>query len=439
MPKDEENLECKLCTRTCIGYRGLGRHLRSNHNLNKDDIEQYWKNHIGLIDFDMTCPICKINNKKFYTLKKGFSKTCNNKSCLGTYSSSFHKGNKRPKTITGGMTYCGFCGEAFDCLQSLQRHLFGRPNPCYEGELTAKDYYLKFLNPELDPVCQICKTNERKFASMMKGFNPTCIDRSCVGKYGNTKRQPTFNKYKNRELSNAYICDICGDRFELDTGLAAHLSQKNDHPNTEQYYNKYINPDDNPICDMCNIRNRKFVSIPLGYTFTCCSMECITKRIGETKMKNGTFTGQGYSVFPIENIFNPLIEKYDLNKDRCYHSLLENKELSFFVGNLPKFKKRNIKVVSYDFSICDSILIRKPLVICEYNGICFHLKKEEVWKRRHEKDFWGNSLFSSYRKDILKENHIRSRYPDCKYVTIWEQEEEEGIAELDLAIGSILM
>jgi len=415
--KQFETVNCQLCQLTCKGNQGLTKHLQQKHNI--VDLKSYYLKYLTT-ETSFKCPYCE-NKKVFRGLTYGFSPVCSNKSCLGKYMDSFRKNRNAAREKHYGDYTCQICKKEFDKLESLQSHLFKSSHPensCHKGTITAKDYYIKFLMPKDTNIkCPICKINDRHFNSMMNGFTSTCKQKQCIGSYGNSIRPPTIPEPK--VFKDAIECQICHKFFERNKGLASHISQQTkDHPTKEQYYLTYLHPETSSLCQYCKINKKHFMDLHKGYTDTCCEIDCISESIFQTKVKNQSFLGNGYSKFPIENIFDPVIDQLNLNRGRCRHAKL-NKEFIHYVGNLKQFAKRGINAISYDFAYLENDL-RTPLLICEFHGSCFHLRKEEAWSRRKEKDFFGNRLYYQYIKDILKEKYIRKKYPNCQYIIIWE-------------------
>lgn len=421
---------CNFCHKQCNGFRGLSQHLRQTHNYLS--LKEYWLKNLKPDNFSLNCPICG-NEKKFYTLTSGFSPVCSNKSCLGKYVDSFSKNKGRIREKHYNEYECFFCKKKFNKLESLQVHLFGSSKKsCHNNQITPKDYYLRYINCSvIDIKCPVCKKNERFFKSMMKGFSPTCSSRECISSYGNWFRKPFIKKQRN--FKNSIKCEVCGQFFEKDKGLASHISQSHrDQITTKDYYDKYfIKNESEKICKYCN-KYTKFINIQSGYTPTCCEIKCIVKNINEIKFKNGTFLGGGYSNISID-LFNSLIEKYQIPKNRCRHYKLNGE---YKICKIPILEKYKFRTMSYDFVILDEEL-KKPILVCEFQGTLFHLKKEDIWKRRHDKDIYGQSLLRMYRKDLIKKQYIQQKFPDSHYFEIWEDTIEQDCQKIYDFLSSI--
>ena len=421
---------CKLCQKEFLMTRDLSNHIRIFHNLN---LEEYWIQFLKPIDFQEKCIICKINKKNFLNINRGFSLVCHDLSCKGKYSNLFKK-----QINYNNNTYlsidCKICHKSFNSILSLTSHLFGhQKNSCHNNIIkTAQQYYDTYiLNQNSDIVCPICKKNRKFFKGINLGYAQTCKSRICIGNYGSTFSKKEIKR--ERIFKELLICKICNLEVEGMKGLSCHIQlNQNNHPTINNYYDQYLLIDENQKnCIYCH-QPTKFHSLSVGYSKTCDSIECITKLIKETKHQNMSRIGSGYSKISIEKIFNPLIQKYQIPQDRCNHALL-NREFYHYVGWIDKYKKMGIGCFSYDFCILD-IDYKTPLLICEFQGTEFHLKKEEIWKRRNDKDFFGNSLIKSYRKDYEKKKYIREKYPNCVYIIIWEDDIQNGIFKLEKEI-----
>ena len=72
-------------------------------------------------------------------------------------------------------------------------------------------------------------------------------------------------------------CEICGKEFSAIGGLARHINNNvTDHITQEEYYNKYINPEEEGkhTCSRCN-RPTEFVTLTEGYYKTCHDGNCL--------------------------------------------------------------------------------------------------------------------------------------------------------------------
>ena len=75
---------------------------------------------------------------------------------------------------------------------------------------------------------------------------------------------------------NLHECAICHKYYNQSNNLTSHI--KKYHKITlEEYYLKFINPNDVSLCKHCKIRKRKFKNIVNGYSATCGYKECIIK------------------------------------------------------------------------------------------------------------------------------------------------------------------
>jgi rubredoxin len=432
---DVEKLVCQICNQECIGFRGLGSHIWQHHL--ETNYESYYRKYLTT-ETNFKCPQCE-NQRKFGTLKTGYSKTCCSGTCRSKYLNERNPHTKRE--IIVGEFLCQICNKNFHTLRSLQSHLFGNsidPDSCKRKiQMTAKEYYIKYMMPsDFNIICPYCKTNEKVFQSMLKGFSKTCNSRSCVGSLGSSLRTPDIPTPK--VLNDATECQICNQSFEKDKGLASHITQnKQTHPTVEEYYCIFIEPDLDINCPICKIRKRKFEDIQSGFIKTCGEQECINQVIKQTKIENFTFSGQRFSKYPIEQIFDPVINTLKLDKNRCRHGKL-NREFIHYVGNLKPFAKRNINAIAYDFTYLDKDL-KTPLLICEFHGDLFHLKDNEMWKRRRECIVYKNKtrLIDLWIKDKLKKKYIQFKYPYCQYIIIWENNQKEGIEQFVTAIKNI--
>lgn len=425
---------CKVCDKKFDKARDLTNHIRVHH---KQSIESYWNLYSKPYDFDYKCEICKTENKRFLSITQGYSPICTTKKCFSAYIQSKKQNTKNINNNKYVDVDCKICGKQFKSILSLTAHLFGHTkNSCHNNLYTYQSYYDKFiLNPAINLICPICNINKKYFKGMLQGYSNTCKDKSCIGKRGNefiTNRE----ERKIRTFINPIKCEVCNEFNEGLLGLASHIQQHQDtHLTIPEYYDKYLLTDLSlKKCQFCN-NPTVFQSLSKGYSKTCQSSECTIKLIKESKHNNHSRIGSGYSMISIDKIFNPIIEKYNIPKDKCQHALL-NREFYHYVGWIEKYKKRKIGCFSYDFCILDSDY-KTPLLICEFQGGEFHIKKEDVWKRRRDKDFYGNYLLKTYRKDYEKEQYIKQKYPHCKYMTIWEDDIEIGLFELENQIKII--
>jgi len=81
-----------------------------------------------------------------------------------------------------GFLRCEICGwvNKLNKYKSLSNHL----RYCLK-DMSYEEYYLKYINPDIDIVCPICKINNKKFISIKLGYTKTCINKSCKGKWAN--------------------------------------------------------------------------------------------------------------------------------------------------------------------------------------------------------------------------------------------------------------
>ena len=425
--------KCEICNKQFKKPRDLCNHIRIFHNIK---ISNYWYTYHKPENFDPICIICKSKNKKFLSLTKGFSSTCSDQTCKSKYMQSF----KTEKTRKNNNTYlritCKICGKEFDSILSLTSHLFGHKNTCHNGSVkSVQDYYNKYLNQMQSIICPICNVRERHFEGIIKGYAETCKSRSCIGKYGNTFVKKRENRY-HRNFNDPLTCKICNIIVEGKTGLFNHISQSHDI-SLQDYYDQFLKKEDEGICCYCG-QNTKYLNFNDGYHHICQDQNCINNLILDSKIKNGTLnTANSYSNYSIDNIFKPIHNKYKNTNYKFFYGGTDVGEFFQNVRNDLKCQKYKCNIFFYDFCITDQY--NKPLLICEFQGTLFHLKESEILSRRRDRDIYGNNLLLSYRKDQLKKEIIKKRYPECHYLIIWEDDISNGIAKLENKLKDFLI
>lgn len=97
---------------------------------------------------------------------------------------------------------CKICG--YDCNKSIGAHVKRKHN------ITAKDYYDKYLKKENDGICVICGKNT-KFSTIFNGYRKHCSNRKCSGndivsknkmKKTCLERYGTEHSFQNEEVKN---------------------------------------------------------------------------------------------------------------------------------------------------------------------------------------------------------------------------------------------
>ena len=134
----------------------------------------------------------------------------------------------------------------------------------------------------------------------------------------------------------------------------------------------------------------------------------------DTKLKNGTLPKyHGYSKVS-EKIFTKLIDTCHLDKENCLYA-----ENEFGI-----IDKENHTWWRYDFCY---MINNKPIIAIEFQGNMYHIKESEIATRINDTNPHGELLIHSYDRDETKKNLLLSKYPNCKYYTIWEDEIEENL------------
>lgn len=72
---------CELCNKEINTIKGLSIHLVKSHNMNKDEIKQYYDNYLKK-DNEGKCYFCG-NESKFKDIVNGYHRICSSKECLG--------------------------------------------------------------------------------------------------------------------------------------------------------------------------------------------------------------------------------------------------------------------------------------------------------------------------------------------------------------------
>ena len=70
-----------------------------------------------------------------------------------------------------------------------------------------------------------------------------------------------------------FECQFCNKKYKKLKNLSYHLNYFHKNISKKQYYDKYINPDEDKKCPICK-GDRKFISLSSGYFDTCCKGKC---------------------------------------------------------------------------------------------------------------------------------------------------------------------
>jgi hypothetical protein len=107
-------------------------------------------------------------------------------------------------------------------------------------------------------------------------------------------------------------CEICQKEYKDFNALSNHITSVHKDITKKEYYLKYINKDENfsIICPYCNVKEKKFESLPKGFKGNCCDKKCSVLQTKDTnKIKTGHECNlHGKDKDKITQIF---IEKYN--------------------------------------------------------------------------------------------------------------------------------
>lgn len=320
-------MNCQICNKEVKNTTSLTQHILNNHS--DVTLESYWRKYIGPADFDVKCPACKVEDRKFLTIGLGYSVTCKNRSCSAIMSSKNTVERKKKESIKVSCK-CRVCGKEFESMQGLQCHLFGGNTNCHNDNVTPKNYYLSFLaSSDFNITCPICKTNERTFISMIKGFSTTCKDHTCAGKYAHSCRIiPQIKISKN--YKEPIICQVCNKTVEGLFGLKHHLIQAHNHPDFKTYYDTYMKKSEEGICSKCK-STTDFIDIYEGYSKICTNIECL-KIIDEPIFDQDLITR-------ICKVTNQDPKRFNLGN-------------KIYVGDNNFFKSKNIILLDVSMGVC---------------------------------------------------------------------------------------
>lgn len=159
----KEKFECPICNKTFISKPGFMKHLSCYHKLTIAEIEKLYNEKIRY-KHKCLCPDC--NNYPDYKTSKLYHGCCSN--------IHFHTYNKlrSNKIFT---VKCEICGEPFENLRRLSKHLHE-----IHPEIDKEEYYRKYIwNDSLpDGNCLWCGKKIR-FKGLEKGYDKFCYNTSC--------------------------------------------------------------------------------------------------------------------------------------------------------------------------------------------------------------------------------------------------------------------
>ena len=367
-------MKCEICKKEFNGQRGLSSHLRQSHDITTiQDFKEYYDQYI--LDDDITCPICKIHPKKFYSFKVGYTKTCigqkdENGKLLNcrTHWANKDKEKARKNSIEV-MRKLKETPSEEDSTKSkfdvkLEKWYKNMSKKDDMGMTKFDDIGIKVSIDHLTIDPKTGKTKATAYATKAAEYN-----RNTIMPDGRTKHQ---------HISQQAADTVSSIIFPDGRTQKEHMTDKANETRSEV--------------------------LPNGLT----KAQDTARRAYETKVKNGTLPKYyGYSKIS-ESTFKRLIDELNLDKSRCFYADHEKQ----FINEKEK------ECYRFDFTYIDEF--GYPIIIIEFQGNQYHLRESELKFRKEETNPHGELLIEGFERDQIKKSFITQNYPNCSFFEIWE-------------------
>jgi len=382
-------MKCQLCNKEMNGQRGLSSHLRQTHKFETlDQFKEYYD--IYILDEDITCPVCKIHPRKFYSFRVGYTKTCMDQ-----------------KDENGKLLNC-------------RTHWANRDKEkASESQITAIQKLKETVSKEDPTKTQYQIHKEKWYKEMIKKDETGKTKFDKIGKKV-SQSHLKINPNTGLSLATDYSKRAARSRIDkiFDDGESAAKKLAKKSANTVK---NRIMPDGRTQSEHMiekSVNTRMNTILPNGLSIS----KNLAKNAYDTKVTNGTLPKyHGYSKIS-ESTFEQLITQLNLDRSRCYYA---DHEYQFI-------NKEENQCHRYDFSYVDEF--NNPILIIEFQGNQYHLRESELEIRKNDTDPHGRLLTEGYQTDVNKKNFINNNYPKCNFFYIWEDDID---SDLDVIYHSL--
>lgn len=189
--------KCALCGVEYV-LLGFTNHIQRTHKIKYKD---YYDTYIEP-GVDHICRFC--GKPCAFLNSHGYYETCNSPTCVRKYQhetmyerygkSCRHVDKIKAKPVIEYKFYCALCGKGFKNHPMLNRHL----NKEHNTEITAEEYYLKYLNGKIE-YCEICGKPAKWLGTH---YHNICGSAECTHKL-RQRNNPMNNEIYRKKVSES--------------------------------------------------------------------------------------------------------------------------------------------------------------------------------------------------------------------------------------------